>query len=53
MGYPLEVNQELFADFTALVDDSVEKLNKFVLMYKKVLERRKLKIYVRNFKVKG
>ena len=45
-GGRLEINQLLFADDTALVSDSEEKLCRLVSEFGRVCERRKLKVNV-------
>ena len=46
-----EINQLLFTDNTSLVADSEEKLGRFVSVFGKVCERRKLKVNVGMSKV--
>ena len=50
-GGRFEINQLLFADDTALVADSEEKLGKLVSEFGRVCERRKLRVNVGNSKV--
>ena len=46
-----EINQLLFADDTALVADSEEKLCRLVNEFGRVCKRRKLRVYVGKSKV--
>ena len=46
-----EINQLLFADDTALVADSYDKLSRLVSEFGRVCERRKLRVYVGKSKV--
>ena len=50
-GGSFEVNQLLFADDTALVADSEEKLCRLVSEFSRVCERRKLRVNVGKSKV--
>ena len=50
-GGRFEINQLLFADDTALVTDSEEKLCRLVSKFGRVCERRKLKVNVGRSKV--
>ena len=50
-GGRFEINQLLFADDTALVADSDEKLCRFVSEFGRVCERRKLRVNVGKSKV--
>ena len=52
-GGRFEINQLLFADDTALVADSEEKLCRFVSEFGRVCERRKLRVNVGKRKVMG
>ena len=45
-GGRFETNQLLFADDTALVDDSEEKLCRLVNEFGRVCERRKLRVHM-------
>ena len=51
-GGRFEINQLLFADDTALVADSEEKLGRLVSEFGRVCERRKLRVNVGKSKVK-
>ena len=51
LGKGLEINQLLFADDTALVADSEEKLGRLVSEFGRVCERRKLRVNVGKSKV--
>ena len=50
-GGRFEINQMLFADDTALVADSAEKLCRLVSEFGRVCERRKLRVNVGKIKV--
>ena len=50
-GGRFEINQLLFADDTALVADSEEKLCRFLSEFGRVCERRKLRVNVGRSKV--
>ena len=50
-GGRFEINQLLFADDTALVDDSEDKLCRLVSEFSRVCERRKLRVNVGKSKV--
>ena len=50
-GGRFEINQLLFADDTALVDDSEKKLGRLVSEFGRVCERRKLRVNVGESKV--
>ena len=50
-GGRFEINQLLFADDTAIVADSEEKLCRLVFEFGRVCERRKLKVNVSKSKV--
>ena len=50
-GGRFEINQLLFADDTALLADSEEKLCRLVNEFEKVCERRKLRVNVGKSKV--
>ena len=50
-GGRFEINQLLFADYTALVADSEEKLCRLVSEFGRVCERRKLRVNVGKSKV--
>ena len=50
-GGRFEINQLLFADYTALVADSEEKLCRLVSEFGRVRERRELRFYVGKSKV--
>ena len=50
-GGRFEINQQLFADDTALVADSEEKLGRLVSEFGRVCERRKLRVKVGKSKV--
>ena len=50
-GGRFEINQLLFADDTALVADSEEKLGRLVSEFARVCERRKLRVNVGKSKV--
>ena len=50
-GSRFEINQPLFADATALVADSEEKLCRLVSEFGRVCERRKLRVNVGKSKV--
>ena len=50
-GGRFEINQMLFADDTALVADSEDKLCRFVSEFGRVCERRKLRVNVGKSKV--
>ena len=50
-GGSLEINQLLFADDTALVPDSEEKLCRLVSEFGRVCERRKLRVNVGRAKL--
>ena len=50
-GGRFEINQLLFADDTALVADPKEKLYRLVIEFRRVCNRRKLRVNVRKSKV--
>ena len=51
IGVRFEINQLLFADDTALVADSEEKLGILVSEFGRICERRKLRVNVAKSKV--
>ena len=52
-GGRFEINQLLFANYTALVTDSGEKLCRLVSKFGRVCERRKLRVNVGKSKILG
>ena len=50
-GGRFEINQLFFADYTALVADSDEKLCRLVSEFGRVCEKRKLRVYIGKSKV--